>query len=288
MAKIPAESGDWSPAEVALIVADYCDMLRAELDDEAFNKSEHRRALRTQLNGRSDGSVERKHQNISAVLVGMGLPYIDGYKPLGNYQALLETGVEDFFRAHPDFVARCERAQLVNPTVEQHPQRSWEELTEPPPEEIVGPERWTTPWMIRRPRRTDFARRDAENRQLGKLGEQFGLEVERRRLLEAGRNDLARKVDWVSQSVGDGLGFDLLSFDETDDSERFIEVKTTGLGKYFPFYVSENEVRCSEAEPGKYRLYRVFDFARAPRLYVLAGPLSAACRLTPVSYRATI
>jgi hypothetical protein len=43
------------------------------------------------------------------------------------------------------------------------------------------------------------------------------------------------------------LGFDVLSFNEQDDSERLVEVKTTGLGKYFPFYVSACEVRCSEA-----------------------------------------
>jgi len=92
----------------------------------------------------------------------------------------------------------------------------------------------------------------------------------------------------VSDSIGDGLGFDLLSYNEIDDSEKWIEVKTTGLGKFFPFYVTDNEVRCSEAEPGKYHLYRVFDFSRSPRLYVLPGALSARCRLTPVNYRATI
>ena len=58
-------------------------------------------------------------------------------------------------------------------------------------------------------------------------------------------------------TCGDGVGFDVLSFDEADDSERFIEVKTTGLGKHFPFYVTANEVRCSEDCPDRFRLYRV-------------------------------
>jgi hypothetical protein len=86
----------------------------------------------------------------------------------------------------------------------------------------------------------------------------------------------------------DGVGFDVLSYDTTDDSEQFIEVKTTGLGKHFPFCVSANEVRCSEDRPGQFRLYRVFDFGRNPRVYVVAGALSQACRLEAVEYRASI
>ena len=80
----------------------------------------------------------------------------------------------------------------------------------------------------------------------------------------------------------------MLSFDESDDGEQFIEVKTTGLGKHFPFYVTANEVRCSEDCPERFRLYRVFDFARHPRIYVVGGALSRECRLEPVQYRASI
>lgn len=112
--------------------------------------------------------------------------------------------------------------------------------------------------------------------------------VERSRLLELGRDDLASRVEWVSQAIGDGLGFDVLSFDEADDSERLIEVKTTGLGKYFPFYVTGNELRCSEDVKQQFHLYRVFDFARRPRLFVMRGSLRVTCRLEAVQFRATI
>jgi hypothetical protein len=126
------------------------------------------------------------------------------------------------------------------------------------------------------------------NRLLGHLGERFAVEVEKRRLLSFGRDDLASKVEWVAVTCGDGMGFDVLSFDESSDSEQFIEVKTTGLGKHFPFYVSANEVRCSADFPERFRLYRVFDFARKPRVYVVGGALSQACRLEPVQYRASL
>jgi hypothetical protein len=54
-------------------------------------------------------------------------------------------------------------------------------------------------------------------------------ELERRRLREAGRDDLADRVEWVAETCGDGIGFDVLSFSETDGAEKFVEVKTTGL-----------------------------------------------------------
>src|SRR5206468_2320276 len=105
------------------------------------------------------------------------------------------------------------------------------------------PSREERPWLSRRGKRLDFARRDAANRALGRLGEEFAITVEKRRLVAFGRDDLAGKVEWVSVACGDGVGFDVLSFDENDDSERYIEVKTTGLGKHFPFYVTATEVR---------------------------------------------
>jgi hypothetical protein len=92
----------------------------------------------------------------------------------------------------------------------------------------------------------------------------------------------------VAVICGDGVGFDVLSFDEGDDSERFIEVKSTGLGKYHPFSVTSTEVRCSEDCPERFRLYRVFDFARDPRIYVIDGALSQKMRLEPIEYRASV
>jgi hypothetical protein len=76
-----AIANNWSQSEVEAAVEDYFNMLRFELSGLKYNKSEHRRALIELLNNRSGGSVELKHQNISAVLIEMGIPYIDGYKP---------------------------------------------------------------------------------------------------------------------------------------------------------------------------------------------------------------
>ena len=144
------------------------------------------------------------------------------------------------------------------------------------------------PWQPHRGRKIDFVERDAANRRLGRLGEQFAYDLERRFLLGRGRDDLARKVEWVADSQGDGLGYDVLSFDADDDSERRIEVKTTALSKYSPFIVTANELRCSQARPASYCLYRLFRFTQRPRLYMLPGAISAWCLLDPLAYRATV
>ena len=65
-------------------------------------------------------------------------------------------------------------------------------------------------------------------------------------------------------------------------------MKTTGLGKFFPFYVTANEVRCSEDVPHQYQLFRAFDFGRAPHVYILHGSLRERCQLDPVVFRAML
>ncbi len=280
---------DWTEQEVSLIVADYFQMLEAELLGQPYKKSDHRKILSTKLDGRSSGSIEFKHQNVSGVLVELGLPYIEGYKPRSNYQTILAKEVESFLDAHPNFLEQLSSTSVLNPS---EPKKliapKLDQIIEPPPQQIVAPIVTSKPWLSRRSRRTDFAELDAANRRLGKLGEQFVFELEQYRLRAAGRDDLAKKVLWAARDIGDGLGFDILSFDDADDSERMLEVKTTGLGKFFPFYVTGNEVRCSEDIPHQYNLFRVFDFGREPRLYILHGSLRELCQLEPVLYRATI
>jgi hypothetical protein len=285
----PQATKDWSEREVRLIVADYFSMLEAESQNTTYKKSDHRKALIPHLTGRSDGSVEFKHQNISAVLIEMGLPYIEGYKPKGNYQGLLAAEVEGFLDQHPGFLDQLAASPSLYPT--SVPQPSSPDLSQiivDPPENVIAPTRADKPWLSRKGQKIDFAERDAANRKLAKLGEEFVFNLERKRLKDEGRDDLASRVQWVSQSIGDGLGFDILSFDVAVESERMLEVKSTGLGKFFPFYVTANELRCSDDIPDQYQLFRVFNMGRQPQIYILHGSLKMLCQLEPVLFRAVI
>ena len=149
---------------------------------------------------------------------------------------------------------------------------------------VSPPENMTVPKTVWSPTarlaRVDFVARDAANRALGQKGEEFVVEFERKRLYDGGQRELVKRIEWTAKVKGDGAGYDVQSFNE-DGSTRLIEVKTTGLGKYFPFNVTVNEVRCSEARPQQFHLYRVFNFGPDARLYVLPGPLSRSCQLDP-------
>src|ERR1051325_1370238 len=199
---------DWSEQEVRLIIADYFEMLEQELVGKQFSKAEHRRGLAPLLGGRSDGSIEFKHQNISAVLTGLGLPYIEGYKPRGNFQALLAQEVETFLDQRPGFLEQIANAPTINPVNGVMTDAiDLDKIIEEPPDLITAPNEPLKPWVSRKGRRIDFAQRDALNRLMAKLGEEFVVQIERHRLLSAGRDDLAQKVQWVAQTIGDGLGF---------------------------------------------------------------------------------
>ena len=132
----------------------------------------------------------------------------------------------------------------------------------------------------------DYLAREAHNQLLGLAGEEFVVQFEHWRLNGLGQSTLADRVEHVAQSKGDGLGFDVLSF-EADGRERFIEVKTTTFGKDTPFFVSRNELDFSRAAAQQFHLYRLFEFRRQPRMFDLAGEISHHCTLDPVTYRAS-
>jgi len=114
----------WTDLEIDLIVADYFAMLIEELTGRPFSKAEHNRALKGLLTDppRSRGSIEFKHQNISAVLLGLGQPWINGYKPAANFQNALVDGVLRWLGSHPDWLAP---KSGISPTLLRDPSTLW-------------------------------------------------------------------------------------------------------------------------------------------------------------------
>jgi hypothetical protein len=279
-------AGDWSLAEVEATVTDYLSMLDLELREQPYSKTEHRRGLQRMLSGRTDAAIERKHQNISAILIEMGLPYVSGYKPLGNYQHILREAV----------AARLDGNRRLLTVVEEVVERP---ATVPSVDDILAAmesrpirapgapfgvrDRTPDEGRVRTARQVDYLAKETRNRSLGAAGEEFVLQYETALLRHHGQARLADRIEHVSTTRGDGLGFDVLSF-EPDGREKLIEVKTTAFGKQTPFYVTRNELECSRERAPEYRLYRVFGFRREPRLFALEGRLDEACALEAVQY----
>ncbi len=273
---------DWSEAEVEATVRDYFEMLSAEAAGLPFNKSEHNQALRRLLNGRSKSSVELKHQNISAVLDALGLPYINGYKPRGNSQLLLRKSVQAYLLSNQQVVGSIVDALEE---VKLPGEKSYlAALVEAPArEELV---RGPVSAKQRLPRKFDFAARDEANRKLGRAGEQWVIEFEQQRLTDLGRPELFQLLDWVADTQGDGAGFDILSYDD-ETKNRFIEVKTTNGSVGASFLVSHNELEFSKEVGEQFYLYRVFQFRDGPRVFTLNGDLSKHVHLKPTDFRAS-
>jgi len=276
---MPADA--WSSEENDLIVADYFAMLGEDVHARPYSKAEHRRALRPRLNGRSDGSIEFKHQNISAVLKGLGEAWIPGYKPAFNFQMSLVDAVVRWLKRNPAWLTRLpdlHRAPGLRETASIFINPPPTFSNQPPPEELEQ--------MLRIARKYDVAERDESNRALGRAGEERVLEHEAASLRAAGRADLARQVRWISEEEGDGAGYDIASF-MPDGQTRLIEVKTTNGWERTPFYISRNELSVAEERRSEWCLFRLWNFSREPRAFELYPPLDAHVTLTATVFQAS-
>lgn len=274
---------DWSAEEVQATVVSYFEMLHLEALQSSYKKSDFNAALRQRLRGRSKASVELKHQNISAVLHGMELPFIPGYKPRSNAQFLLRKAVQRYVLDNPDLLRHIVDAMEE---IKAPAERTFKAVVvQPPPVELVARIE-TSEMRVRLPRKVDFASRDASNRQLGRAGEQWVIDFEHQRLTDAEQAELFQRVDWISDRLGDGAGYDILSYD-APSKPRYIEVKTTNGAHASSFIISRNELDFSREVGDAFFLYRLFQFRRAPLLYMLRGNVAKQLHLEPIDFRAS-
>lgn len=270
----------WQDDELDVIVADYFSMLAAELSGQQYVKSRHSSAVMAQI-GRSHRSVEFKHQNISAVLEKLGMPWVPGYKPKRNYQNAIFEAIDRYLTSHPTALDQAEQSTAAS--VSSKVPVSFEVFVARP--KLTAHER--VPTRLRRLiKKFDPVERDHRNRSLGRAGEAFVVDLERRQLAEDDRSDLASKVRWVAAEDGDGAGYDVQSFNRAGDL-RLIEVKTTNGSARTPFFVTRNE-RCLAMErPKDWLIYRVHLFATRPRIFTIEPPLEKSVNLAPETWRAS-
>lgn len=276
MAGLDPTRTPWKADEITLIVADYFEMLQLDSTGQHFVKA-HRNAELQKLTGRTRTSIEMKHQNISAVLMKLGIPWLRGYAPLTNYQEALVAEVEKRLVNDPALLA------IEATTVKAGFMEADQLFLEAPPE--VANDEKTPDYLKRLVRKFDPAARDEKNRSLGRAGEETVYLSEQARLRLEGREDLAKKVRWVADVEGDGAGYDILSF-HADGRAALLEVKTTNGGKTTPFFLSENERSLSEEQPEAFQIVRLYDFSRKPRGFAILPPLESSVILSPSVWKA--
>jgi len=134
-------TGDWTDGQNDAIVADYFAMLADDITGRPYSKAEHNRLLQT-VTGRPRGSIEYKHQNISAVLKGLGEDWIPGYKPAFNFQASLVDAVVRWLERNPVWLQPAARMESgLSPSAVREKRLLWigpppTHSNAPPPDEL--------------------------------------------------------------------------------------------------------------------------------------------------------
>jgi hypothetical protein len=127
----------------------------------------------------------------------------------------------------------------------------------------------------------DHVAKHKHNKHIGDLGEQIVLEYEKERC----HPEFADKVEHSAKSQGDGLGYDILSFD-LNGNKKYIEVKATTGSASKAFYISGSELERSKLEGENYFLYRLFNLNEnnmTADFLIYQGNLSELC-INPTEY----
>ncbi len=264
----------WDEEMAGLAIEHYFEFLRKRSNGEADAARVQQAIPSRLLQALGGAELVKRFQQISGALDAAGLAHLTEFPPIADPPSDVVTAVDDYlsirgtevFGGDPDFPL---------PTIEGPVSQFF----------VSPPDCWPQGHSAGRVSLVDSAALDARKRNIGRRGEEFVLYLERRRLTQLGRPDLAGRVVWAADKLGDGLGYDIESFDDAG-TPIVIEVKSTDQGKTTPFLLTRRELDVADARGSAFRLYRVFNLRDAPRLYELRGPLSACCDLTPQVFRA--
>lgn len=141
------------------------------------------------------------------------------------------------------------------------------------------------------PKKIDWQGLNDTRTELGRLGEEFVIRYETKRILTFAPQDTDRLIH-LSEEQGDGAGFDIISLEE-NGANRYIEVKTTKGSLDTPFYMTENERLFFELHKNQENLfiYRVYNFDEIERKgeieKIPALNLFSNYKFDPISYKVT-
>lgn len=140
----------------------------------------------------------------------------------------------------------------------------------------------------------NFSSFDTQNQEklnmvIGDIGEEAVANYEKKQFQKSGRNYLAERVEIVSKTIGDGLGYDVLSFDQYGN-EKFIEVKTTRSDSPTAnFSFTRGELNFLTRNPDTAFVYCVFGVNQNnPRLKIYPAKQFLNKSFEPVEYRASV
>ncbi|MEZ4776308.1 MAG: DUF3883 domain-containing protein [Bacteroidia bacterium] len=107
------------------------------------------------------------------------------------------------------------------------------------------------------PQKINWEELNRHKNNIGLVGEELVLLNEKNKLIELEMYEYLLKLEHVSKTKGDGLGYDIISFDE-EENQIFIEVKATTNNLLSDIFFTSNELRQMDELGEYYYLYRVY------------------------------
>lgn len=139
----------------------------------------------------------------------------------------------------------------------------------------------------------DYIKEHKKKQIIGDIGENIILKNEIDSLKNSGEAELIKRADaveWSSKVIGDGLGYDIKSFDIKDRKiiYKYIEVKTA-IGHDCGFEITASEVEKSQElnKKGMYIIARIYNLNiknKTANLYYKEGYLEKNYDLKPSVY----
>jgi len=108
------------------------------------------------------------------------------------------------------------------------------------------------------PQKIDWKELNELRKNIGDIGELIVIKYEKKKLLKLNMPEYAAKVEHSALIYGDGLGYDILSYNESAE-EVYIEVKTTKGRNSEIINFTDNELKCMKEYGEKIYLYRIYD-----------------------------
>lgn len=174
-----------------------------------------------------------------------------------NYNSIIENLLAD------KFIYSTSEAEkvLTNILLEEEESYLYKSVEEIPFENVIKKKKRKSVNIDKKEFKVEWKNVAIKNIRKGFEGEKYVIQIEKNRLIELGRNDLAEKIKWVAQE-DDSIGYDIISYDIDEygkEKEIYIEVKTTDGSEDSEFFMSQNEIEHFMANKDNYFIYRVFN-----------------------------
>ncbi|MCG8436311.1 MAG: DUF3883 domain-containing protein [Gammaproteobacteria bacterium] len=255
------------------LVTSYFEILQKDITDQVSKKMQIAKENEEKLQSITDEERKQYYQQISALLMEIGMPFLDEYRPINGSSSALELALKHFLEKNLKAISAMRKVSMHNdkavPDELEDSKMHWVAPPKPLDYRINGMPKALAALHAD----FDFRAHEYQDTSLYKDAVKFAFAYEKRRLQEVGMKNAASEIERVDDALRELTGYDIASYND-DGSERHILVKPTYYGLYFPFYLTTAELEFAKQSKGDLFIYRIVNFATTRKLFVMREGLS--------------